>query len=241
MNTSKNEFLSALLDDEAGEFERRRLLNELNADDELRQTLSRYALAGEVMRSGQQTVVSDSNSFLAGIQAELEDEPVYGENDEQPVESAAPVVPLARPAVAAKSSRSSIRSSRRENVMRFGMAASVAVAALAGILLLQSGGTQNTVNTPGEQMASSESSQGQTAEKPVLVAANTSAADTAVSGTSVRADEPLNLAESVRIRQSNKYLDRQTRDTLKQYVTLHMQSRANNAIVPSIQAVSYSK
>ena len=52
MNTSKTEFLSALLDDEAGEFEQRRLLNELNKDAELGQTLSRYALMGEVMRAG---------------------------------------------------------------------------------------------------------------------------------------------------------------------------------------------
>ena len=52
MNTSKTEFLSALLDDEAGEFEQRRLLDELNKDAELGQTLSRYALMAEVMRAG---------------------------------------------------------------------------------------------------------------------------------------------------------------------------------------------
>ena len=52
MNTSKNEFLSSLLDDEAGDFEKRRLLDELTKDDELAQTFTRYALMGEVMRTG---------------------------------------------------------------------------------------------------------------------------------------------------------------------------------------------
>lgn len=80
MNTSKTEFLSAFLDDEAGDFERRRLLDELKKDDALGQSLSRYALIGEAMRtgnSGQRLGVGVS--LLDRIHKELETEPVYNE------------------------------------------------------------------------------------------------------------------------------------------------------------------
>lgn len=97
MNTSKEEFLSALLDDEAGDFERRRLLNELKHDDELGQTLSRYALIGEVMRAGQGQRISSGASLLDRIHDELDDEPSYNEvavemPANQPVAIAPPVV-----------------------------------------------------------------------------------------------------------------------------------------------------
>ena len=51
MNVTKHELLSALLDDEAGEFERRRLLSELQQDQELSSTWQRYALTGELLRN----------------------------------------------------------------------------------------------------------------------------------------------------------------------------------------------
>lgn len=77
MNVSKEELLSALLDDAAGDFERRRLLDELKKDDELGQTLSRYAFIGEAMRAGQGQRLSSGKSLLARIQAELDDEPAF--------------------------------------------------------------------------------------------------------------------------------------------------------------------
>lgn len=73
---SLTEHLSALLDDETGSFEQRRVLNELKSNDDLRQKLSSYALIGEVMRTSEATTTADS-SFLAGIHAQLESEDEY--------------------------------------------------------------------------------------------------------------------------------------------------------------------
>ena len=130
MNTSKTEFLSALLDDEAGEFEQRRLLNELNKDAELGQTLSRYALIGEAMRAGNSGQRMGSGmSLLARIQDELETEPVYAEN----------VIPLpvAKPKYSYKT-------------LGMGMAAAISAIALGGVLWLQQpgGDTQSLATAP---------------------------------------------------------------------------------------------
>ena len=75
-NTTKNEMLSAFLDDESSEFEQRRLLDELQKGDELLQKMANYSLIGEVVRNEQSRVTVKSD-FLAGIHAKLEDEPNY--------------------------------------------------------------------------------------------------------------------------------------------------------------------
>ena len=73
---SLTEHLSALFDNEAGSFERRRVLDELGSNEDLRQKLSSYALIGEVMRTTEVTVTADSG-FLAGIHSQIESEDVY--------------------------------------------------------------------------------------------------------------------------------------------------------------------
>ncbi len=234
MKTKQNEFLSAVLDDEAGEFERRRLLSELCDDVELGQTLNRYSLVGEAMRSQQRTVV-DSGSFLAGIQAQLEDEPVYdqvvvaaAENDvvqggKQSVNHSADQV---AGAVATK------QPWHRDNTARYAMAASVAVAALASVLLVQNTGLKSEVS---DTMAKTEAP---AALKSIAVVdAETTA--TGNGSAAVAAAKPISGRNSPIRRVAS--LDQQTADTLKQYVTLHMQYRSSNGIAPSIQAVSYAQ
>lgn len=116
MNTSKTEFLSALLDDEAGEFEQRRLLDELKKDTELGDTLSRYAFIGETMRAGNSGQnMGNGASLLSRIQAELDDEPVY----------TMPVVPVEP------------RKTHSYRTLGIGMAAAVAAVAVGGVLFLQ--------------------------------------------------------------------------------------------------------
>lgn len=78
MNASKEEYLSAVLDDAVDGVECASVLNALREDAELGNTLSRYALIGEVMRSSTKPVVAKAD-FLAGIHASLDDEPVYDE------------------------------------------------------------------------------------------------------------------------------------------------------------------
>lgn len=142
MNASKEEFLSALLDDEAGSFEQRRLLDELSKDAELGNTLSRYALIGEVMRTNVKPVIARPD-FLAGIHAGLEDEPVYDEN----------IVDLAKHKV----NRSSKSDSNQQRYMKFGIAAAVAVAAVVGGTMLLKQPNQSTqtlaASTPIEPAA----------------------------------------------------------------------------------------
>lgn len=122
MNTSKEEFLSAFLDDEAGEFERRRLLDELGKDGELAQTFSRYALIGEAMRTGKGQRMSTGTSLLSRIQDELADEPAYEQSVVQmPVQKQAPPAPVVRPWQWAG----------------MGMAATVAAVAVGGMLFLK--------------------------------------------------------------------------------------------------------
>lgn len=117
MNTSKAEFLSALLDDEVGQFEQRRLLDELNKDAELGQTLSRYALIGEVMRAGNSGQrVGSGMTLLARIHDELEAEPTYAEN----------VIPL-----------SADKPKYSYKTLGIGMAATVGAIALGSVLFLQ--------------------------------------------------------------------------------------------------------
>ena len=76
--TTKKENLSAFLDNESGEFEQRRLLDELQKDDELLQAMSHYTLIGDTIRNEQSKVMA-SSSFLAGIHERLEDEPSYAD------------------------------------------------------------------------------------------------------------------------------------------------------------------
>jgi len=71
---SINEHLSALLDDEAGSFEGRRVLDELKSNHDISQKLSSYALIGETMRLGdsEAPVLSLGSSFLDGIHKEID-------------------------------------------------------------------------------------------------------------------------------------------------------------------------
>lgn len=126
MNVSKEELLSALFDDEAGDFERRRLLDELKKDDELGQTLSRYAFIGEAMRAGQGQRLSSGKSLLSRIQAELDDEPAFEASNVVPM----PTRPAAHPAPAAVV--------KQVQTFRWmAMAATLAAVAMGAALFLQ--------------------------------------------------------------------------------------------------------
>ena len=91
MSEKMNESLSALVDGEADELEIRRLLNQLERDDELRATWQRYQMMGAVMRGEAVSRVDLS----AGIRQAIAGEPM----DEVPGVAAATV---AAPAAASR-------------------------------------------------------------------------------------------------------------------------------------------
>ena len=122
MNTSKHEFLSAWLDDETGTFEQRRIVDELHKDEALAQTMSRYALMGELMRKPQTTSVQSTNVFLSRMQLALEDEPAYGN------------VTITTPAATTKTVK---MVSQRRYYAGMGIAATVATVAMGSLLWLQ--------------------------------------------------------------------------------------------------------
>ncbi|MEZ5449504.1 MAG: sigma-E factor negative regulatory protein [Thiolinea sp.] len=226
MNTSKQEFLSAWLDGETGDFEQRRLLDELTQDDELAQTLGRYATIGEVMRARPKTVMTDSRNFLAGLHAQLDEEPVYHET----VTAEETVKPAAAAISRTRAANDGFFWNAR--ALRYGMAAAVAVAAISGLILIQKNPAPEVV----EELAS-ETPQVNTllatAAKPSTPAAQTEAAPTLAAATPPASPQT--------VAQNTRYIDWETRKALKQYVTLHMQHRTTNGIVPSLQAASYSK
>lgn len=245
MKINQNEFLSAVLDDEAGEFERRRLLDELCDDTALGETLSRYSLVGEAMRSQQLTVVN-SGSFLAGIQSQLADEPVY----QEVMVSAATnnVVQGGNQDSTQKAGGSAEQITTeqpwyRANTARYAVAASVAVAALAGVLVLQNDVSQPEVSDTLALQESTTPVGAEISAEVVTLAASESMTDAADTVVQAATSTPVTLAAN-----SNRLMaladagrTRQNVDTLTQYVTLHMQYRSSNGIAPSIQAVSYAK
>ena len=74
--TTKTEYLSAFLDDEAGVFEKRRMLDEVQKDSELQRKIANYSLIGEAMRN-ENACLTVQPDFLAGLHEKLEEEAVY--------------------------------------------------------------------------------------------------------------------------------------------------------------------
>lgn len=74
MNDRMNESLSALVDGETDELEVRRLLNELDKDEELRATWQRYQTIGALMRGEAASTVDLSRGIMQAIDGEPMDE-----------------------------------------------------------------------------------------------------------------------------------------------------------------------
>lgn len=75
MGVSKDEYLSALVDDEVGRFEGRRLLDELSKSEEDRACWGRYHLIGEAMRG--ELPAKLNLSLAARIEQQIDLEPAY--------------------------------------------------------------------------------------------------------------------------------------------------------------------
>lgn len=76
MEMKKNEHLSAVFDDEATDFESRRMLDELSKDEAIQSTWARYDLIGECLRQPEASSasLSSGSDFLASLHKRLEEE-----------------------------------------------------------------------------------------------------------------------------------------------------------------------
>ncbi|HHC73822.1 MAG TPA: hypothetical protein ENK78_01920, partial [Thiothrix sp.] len=76
MEIKKNEHLSAVFDNEASDFENRRLFDEISKDEDMQSTWSRYDLIGECLRqpSTATASLSSGSAFLESLHKRLEEE-----------------------------------------------------------------------------------------------------------------------------------------------------------------------
>ena len=212
-----NEHLSALLDDEAGTFENRRVLNELKTDQKLAQKLSSYALIGETMRTGnaERPALSLGSNFLDGIHEKIAEEDEFNQvlvdsefktNKETVDNDAANSSSWLRP------------------IGGFAVAASVGALAFMGL--------QN-MGILGNQQLQPDG------------LANSSAPTAIVQAASVNKPNPVNadnLIATTNATDADQYVDAdaQTRSMLKRYVDSHMQYATASTFVPSVRVIAYT-
>lgn len=138
------ESLSAVMDNEADEFETRRVLAEVSKDPELRATWSRYAMVSAVIRG---EPMMPNLDIARGVTSTLE-------RDEVAAASAAPAV-------------APVASRRWSGIGRIAVAASVTFAVLAGVRMYN----QADVSTQGlAQQTPSQLSVPQPARSPAVLA-----------------------------------------------------------------------
>lgn len=210
---SINEHMSALLDDEAGSFEERRVLDELKVDKNLSQKLSNYALIGETMRSGEaeKSVLPLGSSFLDGIHEKIAIEDDFNE------------VLISNDGNVVQASEQTGLFSWLRPAGGFAVAASLGALAFMG---LQNAGV---LSHPGLQ------SEGIVSTSASIAIVESAPQDQAVTFTETKSktmiaanDEPYVDA------------DAQTRSLLKRYVDTHMQYAKTSAFVPSVRAIAYA-
>jgi negative regulator of sigma E activity len=214
------EHLSAVFDDEAGSFEQKRVLDELESNQELRQKLSCYALIGETMRSGEldKPVVGVSKSFLAGIHEKIDADDEYHDV-------------IVHDHLQNKQTRNDSKSWLRP-VGGFAIAASVVAIAVLGmqnygplspaaIETASSDASSNTMNLAKQKDQSTEREM----NSAIVMPANTMIATN---------------DGSVEDTEQYKQADARTRSLLKRYVDSHMQYASTASFVPSVRAIAYT-
>lgn len=216
---SIKEHLSAVLDDEAGSFEQRRVLDELKSDEVLSKKLASYALIGETMRAGdakKQPLVLGS-SFLDSIHEKIDAEDQF---DEVIIDTTINDKSLnSNPVAQNDSNNPSSSTSVLRPIGGFALAASVGALAFMGLQ------NMGVLNGPISQPSNIVDSSGPTAIVQV-------APEAQIIGNPV-----LDGSSS-----ANEYVDAdaQTRSMLKRYVDSHMQYSATSTFVPSVRVIAYT-
>ena len=215
---SMSERLSALLDDEVGLFEQKRILDELQTNHALSRKLSNFALIGESMRSGEfdKMATTVDSSFLSGIHAKIKAEDQYHD------------VQLRTHSQNHTGNATSPKSWLRP-IGGFALAASVAAIAVIGLQNYQQL-DQSSIETAsnGTTQASSQIVALRSQENQLTQKEMDAAIDVPVDTLIASNDEQYQQA------------DLQTRSLLKRYVDSHMQYASTAAFVPSVRAIAYA-
>ena len=211
---SINEHLSALLDDEAGSFEERRVLDELKTDKNLSQKLSTFALIGETMRTGdtEKPVLSLGSGFLDGIHEKISEEDEFNE------------------ILVGTESQTDIKTSQvAEDKVSNGFfswlrpVGGFAVAASVGALAFMGVQNMGLINNPSSQ--------------PSGIVDN-SAPTAIVQSAPVIQNDP--ATSSIAVNDQYVDADAQTRSMLKRYVDSHMQYATTSSFVPSVRVIAFT-
>jgi len=214
---SMNEHLSALLDDEAGSFEQRRVLDEIKIDEALSKKLGSYALIGETMRAGetQPNSIVLGSSFLESIHDKIDQEDQFDQ------------IMIADNHVQSSADQSNKESNASKSFLRpiggFAIAASVGALAFMGLQ------NMGILNTPATQQNNVVDSSGPTAIVDVSPVKNEST-------NNVSASEPIITVSN------DQYIDAdaQTRSMLKRYLDSHIQHASASSFVPSVRVIAYT-
>ncbi len=213
------EHLSALLDDEAGGFEQKRVLDELKTDPALAKKLAHFALIKETLHSGEAAHVYAGASFLEGIHNKLEAEPEFTSHALDEATSSTDTD--------TKKSNGWLRP-----VGGFAMAASVAALAVIGFQNYV--GNPQSVDSIAVEMVA-KTGLGTRVTKNQLTQAEMDNAVLATANPDVTTDQTKQL-DTPDYRQA----DARTRSLLKRYVDSHMQYASTSAFVPSVRVIAYS-
>ena len=209
---TKEEYLSAFVDGEAGSFEQHRICDQLLTDEAMREKLSSFALIGEAVRNRSQDEASIANAtFLSGIQdAIANEEPLSIETDEAHSIGQGTILPKKRRFIPKQAA---------------GYAIAASVAAVAAISF------QNYVNTPnqGEQFDTAS------AENVV----RTSSLLPSVQTANLKPVKKSNNEDSYFVAASYNTPDDITKDLIDKYVAHHLQYASTSTLMPRVRAVSY--
>lgn len=213
--TSLNEYLSAVLDDEAESFEQTKVLDELRNGEELRQKVSSYSLIGETMRAGSASVVIADSSFLTGVHDKILSEEEYSN-----------ITLIKKPEAATPEIKANTNNWLKP-IGGFAMAASLAAVVFIGFQSYQSTDDATLVTTALDNGAASS--------KTILVANNAE-----LSTPNPAHQEQIISDDIASIATSYRHADNKTRMLLKKYVDRHMKHASLSAFVPSVRTIAYT-
>jgi len=207
---SMSEHLSALLDDETGSFEERRVLDELKSDQHLSKKLANYALIGETMRAGesQQSAMMLGSSFLDSIHDKIDKEDQFDNV----------ILDQTQTSQVGTNTTAANSPSYLRPIGGFALAASVGALAFMGLqnVGVLEGPTSipsNIVDKSGPTAIAEVKSEVNNVESTEIITFNS--------------DEYVDA-------------DAHTRSMLKRYVDSHMQYTMTSTFVPSVRTIAYT-